>query len=447
MIAFRAVAMALYFALALLACESPIVGLQCREGFSLCGDSCVDLSSDFRHCGECDHSCGRFVCEKASCSSQEIRDGGTDAGHMSDAGRDGGRDGGRRDGGRRDGGSLDSGSLDGGSLDGGSLDAGSKDSGPKDARAPDDDAGAFEPDAGLSGCSVGYTDCGGVCANPAVDPKHCGSCNVECPSGQLCSGGSCADECDPALTQCGGACFDLKSDPDHCGQCGKRCTSGICEQGLCADAIAGQAVVLGHDFISANTAMQRLVGNAVFLGLGAPVRVLTYSGDANPASIAGVEGGIDMVKAETGRDWKRTDAIEALVPLQLGAADVFLLHAQVEASNSTLRKLGEQWGNALARFVSIGGVIVVIDAPSDRNSGTFQVLAPARIFLADARAEIASQALTVKTPGLGVAVRVPDRYMSLTHTVHFSGVTSAGTQIVVDRVNLPVVVQRVISPR
>jgi hypothetical protein len=67
-------------ALMLLACESPIVGLQCRPGFSVCGDSCIDLSADFRHCGECDHSCGRFVCEKGTCSSVELRDGGTDGG-------------------------------------------------------------------------------------------------------------------------------------------------------------------------------------------------------------------------------------------------------------------------------------------------------------------------------------------------------------------------------
>jgi hypothetical protein len=176
------------------------------------------------------------------------------------------------------------------------------------------------------------------------------------------------------------------------------------------------------------------------------VRVLVYTGDADPASSMGVERAIDVVKTETGRDWQRVEAIEALVPLQLSAADVLLIHAQVEASNSTLRKLGEQWGNALAQFVSIGGVVVVVDAPSLRNGGTFRLLEPARIFLARSREEIEPQALTVQTPGLGVAVRVPDRYMSLSHTVHFSGVTTPGTIVVTDRDSLPIVVQRVISP-
>jgi hypothetical protein len=409
----RAIVCGLGIALCLLACESPIVGLDCREGFTLCGNTCVDPSSDFRHCGVCDRSCGRFVCEKGSCSSNVIRDAGPN---------DGGGSGGT----------------------GGRAGSGGKDAG-RDAGT--EDGGGFDPDAGLPGCSVGEQDCDGVCANPATDPNHCGACGVVCPDGMVCSAGSCAPECDKALSRCGALCIDAQRDPDHCGSCTKRCTSGICEQGACADAIAGQAVVIGHDFTNANVAMQRLVGNAVFLGMGAPVRVLVYTGDADAKSSAGVERAIDVVKSETGRDWQRAEALESLVPLQLSAADVLLIHAQVEASNSTLRKLGEQWGNALAQFVSIGGVVIVIDAPSARNSGTFQVLQPARIFLARGREEIEPQALTVKTPGLGVAMRVPDRYMGLSHTVHFNSVTSPGTLVVTDRDGLPVVVQRVISPR
>lgn len=394
------------------ACESPLVGLECREGFSLCGNRCVDLRSDFRNCGQCDNSCGRFVCDDGRCSSEQMRD----AGGPRDAGSDAGRDGGARDAGNSD----------------------------RDA-STDDDAGSFHPDAGLSGCSVGYQDCDGACVNPNNDPAHCGSCGNQCPDGMFCTSGTCAQECEIELMQCGALCVDEQRDADHCGDCTTRCASGICEAGACADLIAGQAVVIGHDFTTANTAMQRLLGNAVFLGLGAPVRVLVYTGDADPTSIMGVEHAIDVVKAETGRDWQRIEAIEALVPLQLSAADVLLIHAQVEASNSTLRKLGEQWGNALARFVSIGGVVIVVDAPSARNAGTFQVLEPARIFLADGREEIEPQALAVQTPGLGVAVRVPDRYMSLNHTVHFNGVTSPGTVVVTDRDGLPVVVQRVLS--
>lgn len=394
-----------------LGCESPIVGLQCRAGYTLCADTCVDLSSDFRNCGSCGHSCGQYVCDDSTCSSETMRDSGMP-----------GPDAGKPDGGR---GAGDAG------LDGGD----------------DTDGGLSDEDSGLPGCAVGYQECDGVCANPSSDPAHCGSCSVACKDGEFCSSGECQDDCATPLTQCGPLCLDLQRDPDHCGDCTKRCASGICELGACADAIAGQAVIIGHDFTKANTAMQRLAGNAVFLGLGAPVRVLIYSGDADPTSIEGVERAIDVVKEETGRAWQRVQALESLVPLQLSAADVLLIHAQVEASNSTLQKLGEQWGNAIAQFVSIGGVVVVIDAPSERNGGTYQVLEPARIFRAEGRESIESQPLTVTTPGLGVAVRVPERYMSLENSVRFTGVSTPGTFVVVDKDDLPVIVQRVVSAR
>jgi len=399
----------------LCACESPIVGASCKDGYSLCGSRCVDLRADYRNCGSCGNSCGRFVCDNGRCSAEILHDAGMPT----------------ADGGRPDGGGLDAGQPDAGG-DAGRADAGG-----------DPDSG-FERDAGLGGCSVGYQQCSGVCINPSTDREHCGSCDVVCAADERCSAGSCSPQCAAELTDCDGMCFDLQTDPEHCGGCSTRCKSGICELGMCADAIAGQAVVVGHDFSAANTVMQRLAGNAVFLAQGAPVRVLVYRGDGDATSMAGVERAIDVVKAETGRDWLRTDAIEALVPLQLSAADVFLIHAQVQASNSSLRKLGQEWGNALAEFVSTGGVIVLIEAPSVQNAGTYQLLAPSHIFEASARETIATQRLTVQTPGLGVAVRVPARYMSARNSVHFRGVSTPGTFVVVDEDSLPVLVQRVI---
>jgi hypothetical protein len=216
---------------------------------------------------------------------------------------------------------------------------------------------------------------------------------------------------------------------------------------MCGGSIAGQAVVIGHDLIASNDAIIRLVGNAVFLASGAPVRVLVYRGDADPASVAGVEAAIDAAKQTLGREWQRIEAIESLVPLQLSAADVLLVHAQAGATRDTIDRLGQEWGNAMAQFVSQGGVIVVIEAPSDLNDGTFHLLEPSNIFSAASRESVAAQQLTVRTPGLGVAVRVPDRYMSEEHTVHFRGVSMRGSFVVVDKDQLPVVVQRVIVAR
>jgi hypothetical protein len=123
------------------------------------------------------------------------------------------------------------------------------------------------------------------------------------------------------------------------------------------------------------------------------------------------------------------------------------VHAQAGARKSTLQKLGEEWGNAMAQFVALGGVIVLFDAPSPTNDGTFRLLEPAQIFAAKSREPIEVQQLRVPTPGLGVAVRVPDRYMSAAQTVHFKGLTTPGSSAVVDRDGLPVIIQRVIVTR
>ncbi|HEX4355179.1 MAG TPA: hypothetical protein VHZ95_19740, partial [Polyangiales bacterium] len=77
-------------------CDSPLVGAECRTGYSLCAGACVDLESDYRNCGMCGHSCGAFLCEQGVCSKSQLRDGGT----AGDASMDGSAaDGGMSDGG------------------------------------------------------------------------------------------------------------------------------------------------------------------------------------------------------------------------------------------------------------------------------------------------------------------------------------------------------------
>jgi hypothetical protein len=42
------------------------------------------------------------------------------------------------------------------------------------------------------GCPQGTTLCPGqVCVNTANDPGHCGSCSIQCASGQVCLVGRC----------------------------------------------------------------------------------------------------------------------------------------------------------------------------------------------------------------------------------------------------------------
>jgi hypothetical protein len=68
--------------LAAVGCESAIVGAKCADGFSRCGDECVNLKRDFRNCGECGNLCRSFICLKGECEEQAsdpLDAGSTDA--------------------------------------------------------------------------------------------------------------------------------------------------------------------------------------------------------------------------------------------------------------------------------------------------------------------------------------------------------------------------------
>ncbi|HEX2675034.1 MAG TPA: hypothetical protein VHM19_00305 [Polyangiales bacterium] len=406
----------LFAALLLAACGSPLVGAKCKSGLSLCDGQCVDTSANFDNCGTCGHSCGIFVCDNGTCTDKIRPDAGTPDGGPIDAGRDAAISG-------------DSGM----SPDGGPIGTGTTD-------------GGFNPDPGLGGCKIGQQECAGICTNPLTDAENCGACGTHCKPNEVCSAGACDPVCDVDLVLCSGICVDLTTDPNNCAACDRVCESGICENNECADRVPGYVVVIGHDFTESNKAMSRIAGDAVFLGRGAPVRVLVYRGDATAQSVSGVEAAITGVSTTTGRAWKRTDAVDSIVPLQLQNADVFLIHAQSKARKSTLMKLGTEWGDALAQFVSTGGVIVLFEAPSTTNDGTYHLLEPSKIFSAASRDAVSTQQLKVVGWGLGVAMHVPALYQSLPNTSSFHDMTTPGTVMVQDSAANPVVVERVIVP-
>lgn len=379
---------------AAIGCESPIVGASCRPGFAVCADGCVDLQEDYRNCGECDNNCGQYLCKAGKCSVT-VRPG--------------------------------------------------FDAGPVDASVPND-AGVFDPDTGIpDSCGLGSLLCDGTCTDVASDPRHCGACGHACAEGELCAYEQCfSGDCPSGLRFCGGVCEDVTTSPKNCGHCGLPCASGICLNGACEDRVPARVVVIGHDLWDFNATTARIAGNPVFLRRRVPVRVLTYRGDVEFPSERGVEYALSLASDELGREYTEVDAVEALVPLQLNKADVFLIHSQGLASNSTLLKLGRQWANALAHFVQYGGTIVLFESPSAMNDGTYQILQPAHIFAAGGREEIPPQQLRIPNTELGVVLNVPDRYMSTMHTVRFKDISTSFTPLVVDADDQPVVLQRVI---
>lgn len=66
-----------------------------------------------------------------------------------------------------------------------------------------------------------------------------------CPSGEVCSGGSCEASCGSGLAECGGACVNLSNDPRHCAACGVVCPEVPSATPACADSRCGYLCELG----------------------------------------------------------------------------------------------------------------------------------------------------------------------------------------------------------
>ncbi len=135
-------------------CSDGVCSLGCFGGTDACGDECVDLELDPLNCGACGNACGAgLVCSEGAC---------------------------------------------------------------------------------VSSCSEGTIECEGRCIDPEVDAANCGACGVVCEDGLVCSEGACGLACSGGTTLCAEACVQLDSDPSHCGGCGNECGPGeLCLEGAC----------------------------------------------------------------------------------------------------------------------------------------------------------------------------------------------------------------------
>ena len=327
------------------------------------------------------------------------------------------------------------------SLDEGErIDEGTLDSGPPCVECMDadgtgeggnvDDGGVNDADNSTAVdtalvCTDPQLICNDQCADIALDPENCGQCNKICGSG-VCIDGSCL-ECGDGESVCGRTCVNLATDPDNCGFCGYPCMSGLCSTGLCEAAGTGRAIVIGHDYLRNRPAMNRILGNAVFLWPVNPVRLLVYEGNANATAVTGADAAIAQVASATGRLAVRTAAGSADVSALLASTDVFLIYGQELASDDTLSQLGRDWAAALLTFVSSGGTVVLLDGVY-ANSGTCQILAQAGLFQLARDASTTGDVCTVVARGDALTTGLPQTYLCEMNSTSFV-VTDLATPI------------------
>jgi hypothetical protein len=110
-------------------------------------------------------------------------------------------------------------------------------------------AGGTTASSSTAGPSLGGSASGGTGGGAGGAGGSSCTSKSDCPSGQVCCGGTCVtpnapdthDKCGPCATQCSdaqtccsGVCTDMNSDHDNCGQCGVACKHGrICCVGVC----------------------------------------------------------------------------------------------------------------------------------------------------------------------------------------------------------------------
>jgi hypothetical protein len=274
-------------------------------------------------------------------------------------------------------------------------------------------------------CSGQQAICNNQCVDFTSDPENCGDCNILCSSG-VCTNSTCL-VCAAEESVCGQQCANTATDPDNCGDCSIPCSSGLCSNGQCETSGTGRVIVIGHDYLNNRPAMNRILGNAVFLWPTNPVRLVVYEGSANPAAIAGADGAINQVATATGRLAQRTAISAADVSAQLAAADVFLIYGQEQASDATLNQLGLDWTAALNTFVQAGGTVVLLDGVYTANSGTCQILAQASLIQIAHHASATGDVCTVAARGDALATGLPKTYLCEKNSVSFTLTDNATT--------------------
>lgn len=129
-------------------------------GKTLCGDKCVDVSHDPKHCGSCDNACsGAERCESGACKLEcpfglsDCKGAcvalAADSANCGECGR-----------------ACDTGQL----------------------------CVASKCATSCQVLSLGlFEECGGTCVNLDSDPEHCGTCDKKCHHDQFCSAGACQE--------------------------------------------------------------------------------------------------------------------------------------------------------------------------------------------------------------------------------------------------------------
>jgi hypothetical protein len=257
--------------------------------------------------------------------------------------------------------------------------------------------------------------------------------------------------CEPPLELCAGECVDLQTDASHCGSCDNECPTDICTDGLCTGGAVGHVVVIGMDFHQVGVSSRKLLGNAVFLPLHEPLRLLDYREHSPTQQIGHVDAAIASEATARGRSVARTiaGAASAVPPLLSDDSyDVLLVHHQPMAATGELGQTGALWAPAIETFTAAGGVVVVL-ATGAGTSEMAELLTNAGLLETSGFASITGSPVYNQAPGdvIGLGVLSPFLAKATTSILQTSEQPSASLAYVVTSADgEAVVVHRLVLP-
>lgn len=228
--------------------------VDCKDGQKYCETdgvySCADTSSNARHCGDCGVACapGEACVDGqcfSNCPSGQIMCGEGIQRQCVDP--------------------LSSNLFCGASGDCEGVNAGSV----------CDRGNVCTSEGCRTSCTPGLIICEGQCINPQNDNKFCGATEGQCsekkcPSGEVCTGGSCSASCLSGQVLCNGKCIVALSDNNHCGAkgtcegsdssdinfVGERCPSGqLCSGGTCSASCGREYTICDETCVDLRTNM------------------------------------------------------------------------------------------------------------------------------------------------------------------------------------------------
>lgn len=235
--------------------------------------------------------------------------------------------------------------------------------------------------------------------------------------------------CDAPLVACRGACIAVASDGDNCGACGKICPSNICIDGECQGAVAGDVIVLGHEYASSwsSSAQAKMIANSVSIPTTDPIRVLSFDGD-HPGAAAERALIAASVKfrgvSYTGANGAALEATDLSRKY-----DVVLIHG----AGSSPPEVGARWSSALETFTKKGGIVIALD---DGTSDIPALLSATGLISIDGHTTLsAGTQVVIDRPNDAVGVQVLSPFAPSGASVGFSGVQSSPDITIVARTN------------